>query len=147
MTARINDIITTARAMAQSRVPFVHQGRSWAGVDCAGLVLVAAWDNGLDLPDWPEPYGRAAFGQRLVRAMRCCGLEEIPVSEMGHGDLGCMWFDKGTRELQHVYLVYDDDRIVHAYEGSKVVSDVALTRKYVNRTGTAFRFPGSMVRR
>jgi cell wall-associated NlpC family hydrolase len=45
--------------------PWRHLGRSRAGLDCIGLVLVAARDAGLSLPD-PAPYEREPADARLV---------------------------------------------------------------------------------
>jgi cell wall-associated NlpC family hydrolase len=46
-------------------VPWRHLGRTRAGVDCIGLVLLAAREIGHDLPD-PAPYERKPQGARLV---------------------------------------------------------------------------------
>jgi cell wall-associated NlpC family hydrolase len=55
-----------AAARAYVGTPWRHQGRSKTGMDCIGLVLAAARDTGLVLPD-PAPYLREPADARLVR--------------------------------------------------------------------------------
>jgi hypothetical protein len=45
--------------------PWRHLGRSATGLDCIGLVLLAARDVGIALPD-PAPYEREPQGTRLL---------------------------------------------------------------------------------
>lgn len=61
MTA--DDLVRAARAYLG--VPWRHLGRTRAGVDCIGLVILAAADVGLSLPD-PAPYEREPQGARLL---------------------------------------------------------------------------------
>ena len=49
-------------------VPWRHLGRSRTGVDCIGLVLLAARDVDVDLPD-PAPYAREPQGTRLLEGI------------------------------------------------------------------------------
>lgn len=60
------------RARAYLGVPWRHLGRSRAGVDCIGLVLLAAADAGLSLPD-PAPYEREPQGARLLDGIAAHG--------------------------------------------------------------------------
>ncbi len=46
-------------------VPWRHLGRSRTGVDCIGLVLLAAREVNVDLPD-PAPYAREPQGNATV---------------------------------------------------------------------------------
>ncbi|WP_137179279.1 C40 family peptidase [Roseomonas sp. AR75] len=52
-------------ARAYLGVPWRHLGRSATGLDCIGLVLLAARDAGRTLPD-PAPYAREPQGTRLL---------------------------------------------------------------------------------
>ncbi len=54
-----------AAARSYLGTPWRHMGRNRAGLDCIGLVLVAAGDAGLSLPD-PAPYEREPADARLV---------------------------------------------------------------------------------
>ena len=64
-------VLAEARAMVG--VPWRHMGRSTAGVDCIGLILLAAFRAGVALPE-PAPYARepqdhalrAALGERWL---------------------------------------------------------------------------------
>ena len=61
--ARADALVTAARSYVG--VPWRHLGRSRTGVDCIGLVLLAARDVGVELPD-PAPYVREPQGTRLL---------------------------------------------------------------------------------
>ncbi len=54
-----------AAARSYVGVPWRHLGRSRTGVDCIGLVLLAAAEVGMDLLD-PAPYAREPQGTRLL---------------------------------------------------------------------------------
>jgi cell wall-associated NlpC family hydrolase len=58
-------IVAAARSMLGVR--WRHLGRSRDGIDCIGLVLHAAREAGIDLPD-PAPYERQPQGTRLTDA-------------------------------------------------------------------------------
>ena len=60
-------------ARAWLGVPWRHLGRSRAGVDCIGLVILAAADLGLRLED-PAPYARTASDARLADGVAAYGL-------------------------------------------------------------------------
>lgn len=57
-----------AAARGYVGVPWRHLGRARTGVDCIGLVLLAARDVGWDLPD-PAPYAREPQGTSLLEGI------------------------------------------------------------------------------
>jgi cell wall-associated NlpC family hydrolase len=59
--------VTAARAYLGA--PWRHLGRSRSGVDCIGLVLLAARQAGVEIPD-PAPYGRDPDGRLLTGVRR-----------------------------------------------------------------------------
>ena len=84
-----------AAARSYLGTPWRHMGRNRAGLDCIGLVLVAARDAGLSLPD-PAPYEREPADARLVlEASRLASR----VSSPAPGDV--MVF-RTTRHVGHV---------------------------------------------
>lgn len=60
------ELIAAARSWLGVR--WRHLGRARTGVDCIGLVLLAARDCGVMLPD-PAPYEREPQGPRLVHGI------------------------------------------------------------------------------
>lgn len=74
-----------AAARGYLGVPWRHLGRTRAGVDCIGLVLLAAREAGRLLPD-PAPYQREPQGTRLLDGMRdLCDL--VPLDQALPGDV------------------------------------------------------------
>jgi len=140
--------------------PWVHQGRTAQGLDCIGLMIVAAQEAGhLDAmarrgrPFQEVPYQRFADGS-LMRWLEYY-LEPVVLGQVANGDVLAF---KIRRVPQHVGMV-SDVGIIHAY------SDVVLTRKerlakrrtrsetgrvveqrlserWSERLVAAFRFPG-----
>lgn len=79
-----------------------HRGRSRFGLDCAGLVVVAYRDCGIDLPDY-KLYGRHPFQDGLLKHARAAlGLELPAGAELRHGDVLLLRFD---REPHHMAIV------------------------------------------
>ena len=72
-----------AAARGYVGVPWRHLGRSRTGLDCIGLVLLAARDAGLVLPD-PAPYAREPQGTRLLEGILA---HAVRVPEPAPGDV------------------------------------------------------------
>lgn len=107
-----SDVVEAARQLLG--VPFAHQGRSSAGVDCAGLVVLAHRAVGREVRD-AYGYGRqphdGMMRRHLVESFR-------PVQEPQLGDVLLMAF---AEEPQHL-AIYAGRTIIHAYErAGKVV--------------------------
>lgn len=64
----MNADLMIAAARGYLGVPWRHLGRSSAGVDCIGLLLLAAREAGRNLPD-PAPYSRTPQGPRLLEGL------------------------------------------------------------------------------
>jgi cell wall-associated NlpC family hydrolase len=83
------DLVMADAIVAEARgwlgVPWRHQGRSRAGVDCAGLVTLVA--KALGLADYDTTgYGRRAQGQVFVEHFRA-NMEGVPIPEARPGDV------------------------------------------------------------
>jgi cell wall-associated NlpC family hydrolase len=94
--------------------PFVHQGRQpGVGLDCAGVVLCAAWEAGLTLPEVAD-YGRLPKVEHLVASLG----ERARAVEVGYlapGDV--LLFAWRSGQPAH-FAVWDEGCIVHAYESA-----------------------------
>lgn len=106
-------MITRAAIIAAARrwvgTPYVHQGRArGAGVDCIGVVIGVAHELGLSAFDFRaydrvphEPTMRELLDEHMMR---------IPAPRPG--SVIALRF---TRPMQHVGIVTDGGRFVHAY--------------------------------
>lgn len=92
-------------------VPWHHQGRSRAGVDCAGLVLVALAEQGC-APDVPANYHTSAAGAVLHAVLDASPMLK-PRQAATHqpGDLLCF---RIRCEVQHLAVFIGADRMMHA---------------------------------
>lgn len=129
-------IADTARGFVGT--PFRHQGRQpHKGLDCAGLALCAAWDCGVQVPDF-DGYGRLPQGAALLEqlALRC---RQVEASEEQPGDL--LLFSWRRNEPAH-FAVADDGCIVHAYEQAGGTIIQQLSRAWRSRLHSRWRFLG-----
>lgn len=94
-------------------VPFVHQGRTNKGLDCAGLVVLALRDIGLDVEDL-KGYGRTPNSGQLKSLL---DKQFFRKKEAKTGDILLMKF---RNEPQHI-AIKTDIGMIHAYQGYGVV--------------------------
>jgi len=89
-------------------VPFRHQGRSRYGVDCAGLVVCAFKDLGIEISD-RIAYDRRPFNGELEgQAVH----EFVRVQDALPGDVFLMSF--AGHPVSHV-SIFTGDTIIHSY--------------------------------
>lgn len=124
-------IQTNARLDIMARkylgVTFLHQGRSPAiGIDCVGLVQLAARDCGIVMPDWTD-YGRnPAHGILESRLVAALG---NPIMSLSPGCIVSIDFKGETRHLaivgEHLLgglsLIHTASNVKHGRELGKVV--------------------------
>lgn len=93
-------------------VPFAHQGRTSAGLDCAGLVLAALAEQGVHV-DAPANYTTGAAGAILLDLLGWSPLlAELPTDEEPQaGDLLAF---RIRREVQHLAIALGGGRMLHA---------------------------------
>ncbi|MBP0617930.1 NlpC/P60 family protein [Jiella mangrovi] len=138
---------TRRRALAIARrwlgTPYRHQGSTQGvGCDCLGL-LRGIWRELHDSePEEPGAYAitwslRAGPDRLLAAAER--HLVPIEPAEALEGDVLLFRWRTGA-PATHCALVDGGGRIIHAYQGSAVVS-TALPRSWRARIAGAFRFP------
>jgi cell wall-associated NlpC family hydrolase len=106
-------IVDTARRL--TGVPYHWGGRTFAGVDCSGLVQLAARAHGIRLPRDARDQCRALGGiTRLVPFDRALDRSGAP----GRGTIrpGDLWFfGPNRREVTHVALSSGSLDLIHAY--------------------------------
>lgn len=130
-------VIAAARAWVG--VPWVHQGRSRRGVDCAGLVVMVARELGLSTFD-VAGYGRRPQPDTLLDALLDAGCAQ---RDMQPGMLLLMRF---RREPQHFALLADHPHgglsIVHGLSTSGAVVEHRLDDAWARRIVSAWALPG-----
>lgn len=106
--------------------PFKHRGRTARGLDCAGLIVRAYADLGVEIGDLPT-YGRTPFRDGLMNHVRSQA-DQVPVNDMQDGDVAVMVFAKEPHHLAILGTdVYGGLSLIHA-DGSVTVSRVVESR-------------------
>jgi cell wall-associated NlpC family hydrolase len=134
--------VTRDQIVAEARtwlgVRWQHQGRSRAGVDCAGVVIRVAQDLGLTDFDITG-YARLATDETMAQA---CREQLVPVAfhAMQPGDvLTLAW-----QRQRHIGIVGGHAgalTLIHAYLHSRKVVEARLDDAMMARAIAAFRFP------
>ena len=122
-----DDIIAAARSAVGT--PFKHQGRMPSvALDCAGLALYVAAENGVDTIDH-EGYPREPFGGLLEAA-----IDEQPGLERVFD----MRFSVGPQHL----AIFTGNTLIHAYAVAATVCEHDFTPKWAARVVAIYRFVG-----
>lgn len=101
-----SDLVEAARDWLG--VVYRHQGRTRFGVDCAGLVVCAMRDLGIEIAD-KRAYSRQPFNGELEST----GLKHFrPVAQALPGDVFLMSF--AGNPVSHV-AIYTGENIIHSY--------------------------------
>ncbi len=124
-------------------VPWRHLGRSREGIDCIGLVLLAARDCGLAADD-PAPYAREPSSQRLRQEL-ARHLDEVPIAAARRGDvlvfnLGVYAGHIGVFAFHPAYFV---PSVIHAYAPRRRVVEEPLASIDAGTLTGAFRIRSS----
>ena len=127
-------------------VPFAHQGRSRAGLDCLGLLVCVARDAGLRVggrlaADFDETnYAHLPDEKRLY-----CGLArvlyEVETGRMQTGDVALMRIDGAVRHLG-IIAEYPAGgfSLIHAYAPARKVVEHRLDADWRAKIIHIFRF-------
>lgn len=133
------DVIAAARTLLG--VPWVHQGRTRAGVDCAGVLQLTAAALGLSDYD-VKGYARTPTGDSLERALRAAGCVPGPMTS---GAVALMRWPR-AEVPQHVALVTEHPHhglgLLHAYSAVGRVIEHGLDAKWRRRVVSAWALPG-----
>ena len=136
----VGDLADTIVAEARTwlGVPWRHQGRSRAGVDCAGLVVLVA--RALELADHDsKAYGRRAQGQGFVEHFRA-HMDGIAITQAKPGDV-LVFADQAypchcgflTERLGRLHLL-------HAHATRRQVIEEPYVGEWPAKIKFAFRF-------
>ncbi|MBF0562136.1 MAG: C40 family peptidase [Alphaproteobacteria bacterium] len=132
------NIIRAARAYLGVR--FRHQGRTEAGIDCAGLIILVARDLGLFDLNFTA-YSHAPDG-RTVNSLLHQYLDEVAPGEMRLGDVVFMAFQPFP---QHLGILADAGKpfsLIHAYAQARMVIEHRLDDDWMDRIRSVHRFRG-----
>lgn len=127
MQTSLTDYAEAARGWIGTR--WVHQGRTHAGVDCVGLVIVAARDLGIELPDIAG-YRRTPDPKKFVNFI----LEHSdPQPKPVVGSVGI--FRDGNQPCHLAIFAEKHGQLsmIHAYAPRKVVMEEPFTHTWPNR--------------
>ncbi|MFY9326484.1 MAG: NlpC/P60 family protein [Georgfuchsia sp.] len=123
--------ILAARAYVDAETPFMHQGRGLHGLDCIGLIVVAARQIGISIGDRTD-YPRDPNGL-LQPALTS---QMLAVDHWMPGDVLLMRF--GT-EPQHVGI-FTGTTLIHAYSSARKVVEHRIDARWSRRVVYAYRF-------
>lgn len=131
----VDELTTAARTWVG--VPFLHQGRSRRGVDCAGFIIELARECALIPPTWrgPRRYGR--FPGENLRALVA---EFCTVEAVGPGRLLLMAWDD-TQRPTHM-AICTGPTLIHAYQAGGGVVEHGYVGRWLDYTRSAWRLPG-----
>ena len=125
-------IISAASAYLGTR--WHHQGRSTAGVDCLGLVVLTARDCGISVTD-RFGYSRQPDGQQLMAEL------DVQLQRIAEPEPGAVLLMRFERDPQHVALMADGGDIIHAYAMARKVVRHRLDAIWSRRIVAVYRFP------
>lgn len=109
-------------------VPWRHLGRSRQGVDCIGLVLLAARDCGQDFLD-PAPYLRAPQGTRLLHGLLDHGAR-VAQPEPGDLLLFRMGLYGGHVGIATHHATYGGPGVLHAFAARRHVVEQPMDAEF-----------------
>lgn len=110
-------------------VRWVHQGRSRLGVDCVGLLIVAANDLGITIPDMPG-YRRSPNPQKFIGHIFA---NSVPETEIMPGHFGV--FRDGTQPCHAGIFAEQNGQVtlIHAYAGTGKVMEEPFIHDWPSR--------------
>jgi cell wall-associated NlpC family hydrolase len=137
---RASDFIAAARALVGT--PFQHQGRlPGIGLDCVGVILVAARAAGKDIGD-DTAYARRPDTNLLLRHIRENGLKPVGMANLNPGDLIVMAFDANPQHIAIVSEVPENQPpvVIHSAANYRKVVEHSLAAGWRGKVVHAWRF-------
>lgn len=117
--------------------PFRHQGRiPGHGLDCAGVVVCAMREAGLDPFDW-KGYNAAPRDSEIL-AYAAANAEQLALEEAAPGDVIVIRYCKGAP--LHFVVLSGDGKLIHANQTA--VMEHAITPAWRRRMLSAWRVRG-----
>ncbi len=136
-----DELVISARSLCG--VPWKHRGRSINGLDCIGMVLLAARKAGLDLHLQTgvrdrRDYSRRAQPEMLDIVRRACTQIERPE----HGALLLFQFE-GDEHPRHFGIFTNAATLIHAEcRTRKRVIEHGYRAQWIRWTASSWRLPG-----
>ncbi len=132
-------IIKTARKYID--VPWEHQGRSYFGVDCLGLLVLVAKElkfNPIDVIDYSMFYNP----KLLIKGFLNNGCRKIAISNAVSGDM--VLINVGKAPMHVGILSWKDNvrHIIHSYRPAKFVREEEVYPMLKKRFFISFAYPG-----
>ena len=139
MHTKANGLVEAAKSLVGTR--YRHQGRNEAGLDCAGLMIVAAKMCGIDHFDTTN-YSNRPNAAEFTREMLRAECTQIPLAELGHGDL----LRLNTAGWPVHIAIYEVDEAgqewyIHAFLPHRKVTRDPLTPVVQQSISSVWRFP------
>jgi NlpC/P60 family len=140
------DVIACARQFCGVR--FMHQGRSAAGLDCLGLLIITARtlevhfeDETVDTLDIPT-YG-ARPDTLLLKQKLDTHLTPIALSDVREGDIVVLKVDGLPQHLALItdYPMQSELGMIHAYAPARQVIEHRYDAQWRRQTYLAYRLP------
>lgn len=131
-----------AEAVRWIGTPYCHQAsRCGVGVDCLGLI-VGVWNalgiEPLQLPRRDQrSWAQHADGEPLLDGLRAYLIEMAPAN-LAPADIVVLRWRKRW-PASHLAILMDDDTIIHAYEGGRVVR--SHLAPWASHVAACFAFP------
>lgn len=132
-----SDIVNLARTWIHT--PYLHQGRTRQGIDCAGLVIRIFQDEGLTDYD-VNGYSRTPSDAMMRRVLKDICVEVL-FDQLKPTDIMHMSFERQPRHLAIVTMI-NPIRILHADSEAGEVVEHLLDNKWKTRFRGAYRVPG-----
>lgn len=134
------DVVSAARSLLG--VPWRHQGRTNAAVDCLGLLVMVARQLGCPAPD-DAAYGRIPDGEQLLAEMRRWMLAEPVGTPARPGHIVSL---RVGLNPHHAGIVsqyrYGGLSLIHGDSKAGEVTEHRLTRKWAADIVELYRLPG-----
>lgn len=129
---------------AQKRVgiPYCHQGRTSAGLDCVGLIVDVLATIGVGNMDADRrDYLPTGTGIEVESRLAKGGFRRIPkgtAPKSGH----LIGFIMGSvHRIQHVGVMIEGGRFVHTHQGVGKIVEHNFSGAWLNRVGAVWEFP------
>lgn len=143
-----DQVVEEARSWLE--VPFRHQGRNRAGLDCAGLleVVASALGDSVVAAIGPTIRGYSRIpDEPQVRSLMSKAMKQKPRADMKPGDVVQTIDSRGVRKVCHMGIVTTLNGglgLIHAYNrvGYKKVVEHQLDQEWQSKIVAVFQFHG-----
>ena len=129
------DLVAIARTWLD--VPFRHQGRSRAGVDCGGLLIMVAHDAGLNIIP-PATYSLSPDPQMIADTLQANCIK-VPFYDIDPGDVLLFSFAGEPRHVGIASELTGEPAVIHAWAKPGKVVEHRIDDLWHKRLRAAYR--------